>query len=117
MRATLSKIQIGKQGEDCAYAYFLKLGYRILSRNVRLKFGEADLVVVNAHNVVIVEVKRRDTDTFGTPEEAITKQKKQKLRMIAQYFEKQFPNKQVRIDVVGIRNDRIISHLQNLEIS
>ncbi len=33
-----------------------------------------------------IEVKTRETDTFGTPSEAVTREKQRKYKLMAQYY-------------------------------
>jgi putative endonuclease len=53
--------QLGKQGEDLATRYLIEHGYRIIARNVRLTFGEADIIArhPDEKTIVLVEVKTR----------------------------------------------------------
>ena len=45
---------LGRRGEDLAAAHFERLGYRILARNHRTRFGELDLVVTDPAEHTIV---------------------------------------------------------------
>jgi putative endonuclease len=48
---------LGRRGEDLAVAHLERLGYAILARNVRSRFGEIDVVALNGRVLVFVEVK------------------------------------------------------------
>lgn len=63
-----------------------KKGYKILKRNYATPFGEADIVAYRKGVYAFVEVKARETDVFGLPSEAVTREKRQKYRTIARYF-------------------------------
>ncbi len=50
---------LGRRGEDLAAAHFARLGFEVLARNHRTRFGELDLVVFDGHTIVFIEVKTR----------------------------------------------------------
>ena len=64
-------------------AWYQAAGYEMLDRNWRCREGELDLVLARDRVVVFCEVKTRSTDTFGAPIEAITHQKRQRVRVLA----------------------------------
>lgn len=76
----------GKQGESAACRYLKKRGYKILKRNYKTPFGEADIIAFRRGVYAFVEVKARETDAFGLPSEAVTREKQRRYRAIAQYF-------------------------------
>lgn len=47
----------GKQSEQVASAYLESLGYSVLERNYRCRFGEIDIIAANAGVLCFVEVK------------------------------------------------------------
>src|SRR3954464_1401141 len=49
----------GHQGEDLAAQHFQRLGFDVLARNHRTRFGELDLVAYDGQTLVFVEVKTR----------------------------------------------------------
>jgi putative endonuclease len=49
----------GQHGEDHAARHFERLGYEVLARNHRTRFGELDLVAFDGSTLVFVEVKTR----------------------------------------------------------
>ncbi len=107
------KSSFGRFGEDYAASLLKEKGYRIVSRNFRSRFGEIDIIAICDWVVVIVEVKTRYSLKFGHPEEAVTKQKLNKIRRTAEYFSITHPTlpKKMRIEVVAIEisSGKIIS--------
>lgn len=101
----------GRAGEDRAAAFLTRNGYRILARNVRLPGGEIDAVCLDGRTLVIVEVKRRDTASFGTAIRAVDHRKRATLRAIAaDYAQVVAPNAKIRFDVVTLDGNRLSLH-------
>jgi putative endonuclease len=76
----------GKFGEDTACAELERLGYVILARRHRTRYGEIDIVASDRGTTVFVEVKTRAGNAFGTGAEAVTPWKQQRLgRMAVDY--------------------------------
>ena len=50
---------LGRIGEDLALAHLERLGYALVARNHRTRYGELDLVVFDGTSLVFVEVKTR----------------------------------------------------------
>ncbi len=69
----------GARAEEMACAYLIGDGYEILARNVRLGRGEIDIVAQKGDVVAFVEVKARSTARFGTPAEAVTREKMRRI--------------------------------------
>ena len=94
---------LGNRGQGLAKKYFIDRGYTLLGENVRLGHSEIDLIVRRGDTTVFVEVKTRSNDFFGTPEEAVTKQKIAAVaRGIALYIRKHPRTPHVRFDVVAV---------------
>jgi putative endonuclease len=73
--------RLGREGERIAERYLKRAGYKILYRNFRApRGGEVDLVCREGDTLVFVEVKTRTSEAFGTPAEAVTREKE---RLIA----------------------------------
>jgi putative endonuclease len=95
---------LGRQGEQLAVEYLQQAGFRILDRNYRCSEGEIDIVAAERRVLVVCEVKTRSGVGFGTPIEAITRQKRSRLRRLAVrwviahgvIFD------ELRVDVVGV---------------
>ena len=101
--------QVGIEGEDLAAAWYEARGYQILARNWRCRFGELDLIVSQGRRVVFCEVKHRTSVRFGTPAEAITREKKQRIRhLAARWLEDASPRPaEIRFDVAAVLNGEI----------
>jgi putative endonuclease len=78
-----AKDALGRHGEQLAAEYLQQAGFRILDRNWRCADGEIDIVMVDRRVLVACEVKTRSGAGYGTPLEAITRQKVRRLRHLA----------------------------------
>ncbi|KGQ21163.1 YraN family protein [Thermus filiformis] len=76
----------GGWAEEEALAFLLHKGYRLLGRNRRTPFGEIDLLMEKDGVHVVVEVKQRSSSRFGTPLEALTPKKVERLLKSAWYL-------------------------------
>ena len=66
---------LGNFGESYTCAQLCRRGYEIVSRNVRCRSGEIDIVASEGGELVFVEVKTRHRTPFATPEDAITEER------------------------------------------
>ena len=83
---TFQRQQLGQYGEDMAGAELERLGYRILDRRYRSRFGEIDLIAQDEGTVVFVEVKTKTDCRFGDPAEMVTAQKQRRLVSMAEEY-------------------------------
>lgn len=72
--------RFGDRGEDLAAVFFESKGFRVVERNWRCRMGEIDLILERNGVVHFVEVKTRQSTSFGYPEEAITYAKRERFR-------------------------------------
>ncbi len=96
--------ELGKWGEDVAAEYLQSIGFIVLDRNWRCEEGELDIVALDSEVIVVVEVRTRSSDAYGTPEESLTSQKRRHLQNAALTYlqEKDRLDAVWRIDVVAI---------------
>lgn len=95
---------VGRRGEDLAHRHLRSLGYTVVARNWRLPSGdgEADLIAWDRDELVIVEVKTRETSEYGLPDRAIGPEKIRSLGRIARAWAKSTGTGRVRADVVTV---------------
>ena len=79
----MDRVALGKWGESLAAAYYQKNGYVLLARNFRCAHGELDLICSRKNTLYIIEVKTRQSSTFGYPEEAVTEKKFKRMQRCA----------------------------------
>ena len=68
---TRARKNFGDSAERVAALHLEQIGYRILARNVRTRYGEIDIIAEDADGIAFVEVKARRTRNHGAPEEAL----------------------------------------------
>jgi len=101
----------GREGEGRAAAFLESSGYTVVRRNVRVPGGEIDLVCRDGATIVFVEVKRRDTRSFGSALSAVGPRKRATLRRIAaDYMQIVAPGAHFRFDIVALDGDRLTLH-------
>ncbi len=100
---------IARAGEDAAARHLGSRGFRLLGRNLRLSFGEVDILAEDpdGRTIVLVEVKsrRREPGRAAPPPEAsITAYKSRKLLALAAALQRlnRWQGRPVRIDVVAV---------------
>lgn len=79
LQQLMEKSDIGKLGEEIARAHLEKNGYHILEQNWRTKRGEIDIIAKKRDVLVLVEVRAKVGEEFGSPEDTLTYGKKRKL--------------------------------------
>jgi putative endonuclease len=123
--------ELGLSGEDHAARHLERLGFRLLARNVRTRFGEIDIIAFNGQVLVFAEVKTRRHHSQGecsgrpsempSPLEALRPRQCARLRRLARAWlnaADQRPWAQtIRFDAIGVvldRSERLLS-LEHLE--
>lgn len=71
--------RLGADGEAIACAELERLGYRVIERNYRTRFGEIDVVAEDEGTIVFVEVKTKSDGSFGDPVDEVTPQKQRQI--------------------------------------
>jgi len=115
-------MDIGRFGEDKATEYLVSNGYTILCRNFRWQGGEIDIVASDRTKpglIVFIEVKTRQTKSFGLPCEAVTASKMRKIKRTIKVYTsiKRCIGSDFRIDVIEVLllNKKVyIRHLKNI---
>jgi putative endonuclease len=75
---------LGRRGEDLAVEYLARAGFRILARNVHLRYAELDVVALERGALVFVEVRLRSGARFGTGAESVDARKRRRIVAAAQ---------------------------------
>ncbi|WAZ24382.1 YraN family protein [Streptomyces cinnabarinus] len=113
---------LGKYGERLAARRLAEAGMTVLERNWRCgRTGEIDIVARDGDALVVVEVKTRRADCFEHPMAAVTPEKAERLRDLAERWIQTHggaPPGGVRIDVIGIllpgRGAPVVEHARGV---
>jgi putative endonuclease len=101
---SMQKKELGRKGEEIAFRFLKKKGYRIIEKNYVCKMGEMDIIAKEKDTLAFIEVKTRTSTTFGPPQLAVNRKKQMQLSKVALYFlkEKRIEDVKARFDVVAI---------------
>jgi putative endonuclease len=106
--STDARHRLGRLGEDVAAAHLERLGYRVLARNHRTRWGELDLVVSDDETIVFVEVKTRRAGS-GSPWDALDDGKRRQVRTMAAAWLNGVVDRpyyaELRFDAIGVTID------------
>ena len=114
--------ELGRRGEELAAEHFRRLGYRVLARNHRTRWGELDLVLADECEATIVfcEVKSRRLGS-GDWRDNLHERKRRQVRTMAAAWLNDVTDRphyaELRFDAVGVtldeRNELVrLDHLQ-----
>ena len=102
----MKKKKRGEWGEKIAVDYLVKKGYHIITRNWHHGHEEIDIIAKDGDMLVIVEVKTRESDAFGNPEDFLSRGQQKRLINAADAYVNEFElDIDVRFDVIGITVD------------
>ncbi len=94
--------EIGDFGENEACEYLKKQGYIIVEKNFHSRYGEIDIIALDEHCTVFVEVKTRKNALYGNASEFVDYRKRQKLILCAKYYMRGNMDDELRFDVVEV---------------
>ena len=77
------ELELGRAGEKAAAELLKRRGYEVIGAGFTARRGEIDLICRRGGELVIVEVKTRTTEAFGTPAEAVGPRKRRALAAAA----------------------------------
>lgn len=107
----------GKLGEKLAADYLTQKGYRIVATNWHHGHEEIDIVAYDGDELVVVEVKTRQSRNYGDPEIAVSKSKQRSIIRVAEaYIIENDLNVQTRFDVISIvanQYEQTIEHIED----
>ncbi|WP_241004424.1 YraN family protein [Conexibacter sp. SYSU D00693] len=95
---------LGRLGEELAAAHLERLGYAIVARGFRTRYGELDVVACDGHTLVFVEVKTRRGR--GEPWDALHPAKRAQVRRMAREYLAHAEDRprvpELRFDAIGV---------------
>ena len=102
--------QRGRVGEELAAEHLMRLGYEIVERNYRTRWGELDIVARAGSTLAFCEVKtRRAGGRAGGPLEAVGRNKQIRVRKMAGSWLAERRDRPyahvIRFDAIGVTVD------------
>ena len=98
--------ELGNTGEQLAAEHLTRLGFQIIDRNYRTRWGELDIVACDRRRIVFCEVKCRIANRAGRdPLESVHERKRAQVRRMAGRWlvEREHPRvTDLRFDVIGV---------------
>jgi putative endonuclease len=105
---------IGDAGESLAVQYLEGIGYAVIQRNFRTKYGELDIVARYGELVVIIEVKTRKDAEFADASDSVTSAKRKKIRKTALcWLMLKRDESPVRFDIIEVYSNGKINHIED----
>jgi putative endonuclease len=105
---TDARRQLGSLGEQLACEHLERLGFRILERNYRTRWGELDLVACDGRALVFCEVKARRAGAASALE-GVRPGKRRQVRLMASQWLSERTDRphppELRFDVIGVTVD------------
>jgi putative endonuclease len=97
--------QIGRVAEEKALDYLKDKGFKLVTRNYSCHLGEIDLIMRDKEYLVFIEVRSRNSMSFGGGIASITYAKRQKIIKTTSHFlikHKLQDKHPLRFDVISI---------------
>jgi putative endonuclease len=109
-------LKTGSRGEALAADFLIEKGFELVAKNYRYKHAEIDLIVKRDNLLVFVEVKTRNSTSFGEPESFVSEKKATKIFEGAEHyiFENNW-NGNIRFDIVSVKPGAtpVIEHFED----
>ena len=109
--------ELGRWGEEYAVKYLIENGYEILDRNWFYDKAEIDIIAKKDNEIIIAEVKTRNSSFFGDPQDFVSKSKIKLLVKAANEFViTNDLDAEVRFDVIAVlknKNEEKLEHFKN----
>ena len=107
---------LGTFGEALAANYLLENNYTILERNWTIQKAEIDIIAQKDSQIIIVEVKTRNSDFFGDPRSFVTPEKiKLLVKAANQYLISNEILLDARFDIVAILKNKTTEQISHFE--
>jgi len=94
----------GDFGEETAKIFLKKKNVIILEKNFRTRSGEIDIIGLFNNLLIFYEVKTRKGNLYGSPAEAVTRSKINKIKLTSKFYMAKFNlyNYDIRYDVIEV---------------
>jgi len=107
---------LGNLGEQLATNLLLEKGYEVLERNFIFQKAEIDIIAQKKNELVIVEVKTRNSAFFGDPQDFVTPSKiKLLVKAANEYVISNNLDVEVRFDIISVIKNKHVEQLEHFE--
>lgn len=114
LKAKAAHLLRGESAEEQAFRFLVDNGLEPVTRNFRCKQGELDLIMLDNQTLVIVEVRFRKTDKYGSAVESVTRTKQSRIIAATHiYLSTHKTSRPIRFDVVAISGNGQIDWIKN----
>lgn len=110
---TVARRRTGEIAEELVARRLAAVGWEIVERNARTRYGELDIIARDGHTLVFIEVKGARQNTAFGPEKPILSidfRKRRQVRRLATAWmserRDQPPYEEIRFDAVGVTLDQ-----------
>ncbi len=108
--------ELGKWGEQYAAEYLAHKGYEILERNWFFDRAEIDIIAQKGKILIVCEVKTRNSDFFGDPQDFVTPAKiKLLVKAANEYIISKDLDLEARFDVIAVLKNKSQEKLEHFE--
>ena len=109
--------ELGKLGEKLAADYLQAKGYKIVVCNYVFQKAEIDIIAKHDNTMICVEVKTRNSDFFGDPQDFVTPSKiKLLVKAMDAFITENDIDLETRFDIIAVLKNKTteeITHLEN----
>ena len=112
----MTQQELGIFGENLAVSHIVNKGYTILQRNYKFNRKEIDIIATHNNQLVIIEVKARQTAEIGEPWRAVTRAKQKQIIAVANHY--LITNQldcETRFDIISIVHNSYRTNIEHLE--
>ena len=109
--------ELGQLGEQLAADYLLGKGYKIIVCNYVFQKAEIDIIAKHDNTMICVEVKTRNSNFFGDPQDFVTPSKiKLLVKAMDAFITENDIDLETRFDIIAVLKNKTteqITHLEN----
>ena len=108
--------ELGKIGEQLAVELLESKGYEIIARNFVFQKAEIDIIAKHEDMMICVEVKTRNSDFFGDPQDFVTTAKiKNLVKAMDAFLLESDISLETRFDIIAVLKNKKIEQLTHYE--
>ncbi|NRD22043.1 YraN family protein [Winogradskyella litoriviva] len=108
--------ELGALGEQLATDYLLAKGYEVVVRNFVFQKAEIDIIAKHNNTMICVEVKTRNSDFFGDPQEFVTPSKiKLLVKAMDAFITENDIDLETRFDIIAVLKNKTTESLTHYE--